>query len=125
MGKRRRSSTLESYAEVEMPLRAGTVVPMLRGSRRYSLYVLSVLMLVYLFNQLDRFVLGIASQSIARDLDFAQFGCFPNLSALSGNASCVGACIKITNHSRWVRMVSVVSTCCERGGRPHHSLCRL
>ena len=73
------------------------------NSRLYSVLVLLVLMLVYLMNQLDRFVLGIAAQSVSRDLDFGQMGCFYNLTALTepqyANVSCKGACVSIKNQS--------------------------
>lgn len=85
-----------------MALRVSSLPAFLKSSKPYALYVLFMLMLVYLFNQMDRFVLGIASRSIAEELDFAHFGCFPNSSAaeeLPDNASCVGACMNIKNET--------------------------
>jgi MFS family permease len=41
----------------------------------YSLYVLFVLMLVYLVNQMDRFVLGIAAQQTAQSLEYGDQSC--------------------------------------------------
>lgn len=74
------------------------MLPTRRGC--YSLYVLVVLMVVYLVNQLDRFVLGIASQSLSSELGFSQFACFANTSSLlHSNATCVGACVHIRNES--------------------------
>ena len=75
-----------------------SLLPTRRGC--YSFYVLAVLMIVYLVNQLDRFILGIAGKSLSRELNFAQFGCFANTSSLFlANTSCVGACVHIKNES--------------------------
>ena len=73
----------------------------LSWSRIYPSVVVFVLMLVYLFNQLDRFVLGIAAKSISRDLHFGRLGCFYNSTAesLYSNSSCSGGCIHIRNES--------------------------
>lgn len=72
-------------------------------SKIYLLFVLLMLMLVYFLNQLDRFVLGIASRSISQDLKFGRLGCFFNLTALDepqfANSSCQGACINIKDES--------------------------
>jgi hypothetical protein len=59
-----------------MTLRLHLVVALMRSARPYSLYVLVVLMVVYLVNQLDRFVLGIAGKSLAGDLHFGSLGCY-------------------------------------------------
>ena len=86
-----------------MALRVRSLFLLLRSSRPYSLYILAVLMVVYFLNQVDRFVLGITSKSISTDLEFGQFGCFPNVSALHDtdltNLSCVGACVHIRNET--------------------------
>ena len=50
------------------------------GRMWYSVYVLLILMIAYLTNQTDRFVLGIASDKISSDLGFGAQECFPNLS---------------------------------------------
>lgn len=83
-----------------MALRFRALLSLMRGSRPYSLYVLLILMVVYLINQMDRFVLGVVSTSLAEDLQFAHQSCFPNLSTpLPRNMSCVGACTDIRNQS--------------------------
>lgn len=83
-----------------MVLTAASLPRLFRGARPYHIYVLGLLMLVYLVNQMDRFLLGIASRNIAHDLHFAQFGCYPNTSAhIPHNVSCIGACIGITNET--------------------------
>ena len=64
----------------------------------YSLYILVVLMVVYLLNQLDRFVLGIAGKSVARDLQFGKLSCFLN-SSYPHNESCVTSCNEIQTES--------------------------
>ncbi len=80
-----------------------TLSRLCHGARPYSLYVLGVLMVVYLTNQMDRFLLGVASRDIAHDLHFAQFGCFPDTTShLPRNSSCIGACIGIKNETEQV-----------------------
>lgn len=74
-----------------MTLRLHLAVAFVRSARPYSLYVLVVLMVVYLLNQLDRFVLGIAGRSLARDLDFGTVSCFLNTSNMS-RSSCATNC---------------------------------
>ena len=85
---------------LKMALRLNSLVALVRHARARSLYGLLVLMVVYLLNQMDRFILGIASKEIGRDLHFAQFACFPNTSSSPpDNASCVGACTSFKNES--------------------------
>ncbi len=86
-----------------MVLTASSLPRLCHGERPYHVYVLFVLMVVYLVNQMDRFILGIASRDIANDLHFAQSGCFPDTSAhIPRNASCIGACVRITNKTKSV-----------------------
>ena len=59
-----------------MAVKPRSALSLLLSASPYALYVLLVLMVVYLLNQLDRFVLGIAGRSIARDLQFGQLGCY-------------------------------------------------
>ena len=62
------------------------------ASRPYALYVLLVLMIVYLLNQTDRFILGVCSEEISRDLQFGERECLVNQSAIGGNVSCDTNC---------------------------------
>ena len=91
---------------LKMALRLNSLIALVRHARARSLYGLLVLMVVYLLNQMDRFILGIASKEIGRDLHFAQFACFPNTSSPPpDNTSCVGACTSFKNESQWVPAV--------------------
>ena len=73
-----------------MTIRLHLVVALVRSARPYSLYVLVVLMVAYLLNQLDRFVLGIAGRSLARDLHFGTLSCFLSTSNMSCATNCNG-----------------------------------
>ncbi|RUS76157.1 hypothetical protein EGW08_016069 [Elysia chlorotica] len=46
--------------------------------RPYSMYVLLVLLLAYLFNQLDRYMLAITITPLSQDLEFGDLKCFKN-----------------------------------------------
>jgi len=70
---------------------------LLTAAQPYSLYILVILMVVYLLNQLDRFVLGIASKDLVRDLKFGEKSCFLNTSELDSNLSCSTYCNEIDN----------------------------
>ena len=48
------------------------------SKRHYSVYILMVLMLVYLTSQTDRFVLGLTSYHVSRDLRIGHLTCFYN-----------------------------------------------
>lgn len=67
---------------------------LLGSARPYALYTLFILMIVYLFNQLDRFVLGIAGRSMAQDLQFGTMSCYLNneYEDNSTNTSCLTMC---------------------------------
>lgn len=75
-----------------MALRLQSVMALLRVAEPYSLYILLILMIVYLLNQLDRFVLGIAGSSLARDLQFGSRSCFLNTSSVDTTAACATMC---------------------------------
>lgn len=62
------------------------------ASRPYALYVLLLLMIVYLLNQTDRFILGVCSEEISRDLEFGKRECLVNQSSLGLNVSCDTNC---------------------------------
>ena len=69
----------------------------LTSSRPYALYTLFILMVVYLLNQLDRFVLGIAGGSLARDLQFGRKSCYLNTSYVENSSTTTSACVTICN----------------------------
>ena len=52
-----------------------------RQAKPYSLYVLLVLLLTYMLNQLDRYALSITSVEIAQDLKYGDKSCqkLPNV----------------------------------------------
>jgi len=62
------------------------------ASRPYALYVLLILMIVYLLNQTDRFILGVCSEEISRQLEFGKRECLVNQSAIGENISCNTNC---------------------------------
>ena len=71
-------------------------------TRLYPIYVLFLLMVAYLTNQADRFVLGIASEKISVYLDIGHEGCFPNLSYtgdVNQSTGCSTDCQKQTNEN--------------------------
>ncbi|XP_007898355.2 protein spinster homolog 1 [Callorhinchus milii] len=54
----------------------------------YPIYVLSLLLLTYLLNQLDRYVLAIVAQPLAQDLHFGDRSCLQNGSEWQGHLPC-------------------------------------
>ena len=44
-----------------------------------------ILMVMYLLNQTDRFILGVCSEELSRDLQFGTQECLVNESAIGGN----------------------------------------
>ena len=64
----------------------------------YKLYVLLLLMLMYLVNQMDRFVLGVGSRGISHDLEFGAMTCHPNASLVNG--SCQDECSSVHNQTK-------------------------
>jgi len=52
--------------------------------RLYSVYVLCMLLLTYLVNQLDRFVLGIVTKPMSQELGYGDFACMKNDSVTTG-----------------------------------------
>jgi len=73
-----------------MAIRLQSVLALLRAAEPYSLYILLMLMVVYLLNQLDRFVLGIAGRSLAKDLEFGSRSCLRNVSLVDNGSGCSG-----------------------------------
>ena len=55
------------------------VLQIVKKGSVYSLYVLFVLLMVYLFNQLDRYTLGIVTSSIGPELRYGDHSCLPML----------------------------------------------
>ena len=71
-----------------MAVRPSAILPFLKGTRPYALYVLCVLMLVFTLNQMDRFLLGVTGGVIVKDLRFGDYSCSPNSSSGTCNSSC-------------------------------------
>lgn len=49
-----------------------------RGANAYSLYVLALLLLAYLLNQLDRYTLAIVTKPAAQEIHYGEQGCMKN-----------------------------------------------
>ena len=81
----------------------------------YASYVLLLMLLTYLLNQLDRYMLAITSQSLARDVHFGDKACFHN-TTLAAHLSNGTAC-NATTSARCV--LHVYATYC----RPTCSVC--
>lgn len=63
----------------------------IRGAGWYPVYVLIVLLLVYLLNQLDRYAIGVTSMYIAQDMHWGDKDCILNMSYSreeAGNITC-------------------------------------
>ena len=69
-----------------------------RLQRGYKVYVLLLLMLLYLVNQMDRFVLGVGSRGISRDLEFGEMTCHSDISLANG--SCQDECTRLSNQTK-------------------------
>jgi len=54
----------------------------------YSIYVLFMLLLTYLINQLDRFLLGIVTKPMSQDLGYGDWACMRNESVKSDAVIC-------------------------------------
>ena len=85
------------YSPTAMAVRLHLAMALFRSARPYSLYILLILMIVYLLNQLDRFVLGIAGRNLSRDLNFGGMDCFLNFSGLSNASNVSKDCITTCN----------------------------
>ena len=55
---------------------------LVRQSSPYALYVLFIMLLVYLLNQLDRYTLSITARFVGFDVGFGDLHCLPNFTAL-------------------------------------------
>ncbi|CAH1272339.1 SPNS2 [Branchiostoma lanceolatum] len=72
-------------------------------SEGYPLYVLCVLLVTYLLNQLDRYILATTSAPMAQDIHFGDMGCLENSTVtLPGNITCKKvehefSCTNLTN----------------------------
>lgn len=56
-------------------------VPWYRTLTPYKLYVLLILLVTYLLNQLDRYMLAISSKAMAQEIHFGDKACMKNTSA--------------------------------------------
>lgn len=63
----------------------------------YSIYVLLILLLTYLLNQLDRYMLAIVTKPLAQEIHYGDQGCMTNASALIPGPQSL--CQKATNES--------------------------
>lgn len=68
----------------------------------YAFFVLTCLTVIYLANQMDRFLLGVVSKRLSRDLVFGSKGCLPaGISGSRVNDSCAShICNAIDNETR-------------------------
>ena len=82
-----------------MAIRPATILPFLKGTRPYALYVLVVLMLVFTLNQKDRFLLGATGDAVVKALHFGDFSCTPNKTNVSSSGSCDSSCAKLKTRS--------------------------
>lgn len=57
---------------------------LLRQASAYSLYVLLIMLLAYLLNQLDRYTFSVTARYVGFDLGFGDLGCLPNFTSLLG-----------------------------------------
>lgn len=62
---------------------AATGLRGLLASSGYSLYVLLLMLLAYLLNQLDRYMLAIVARPSAQEIEFGDRGCLLNSSITS------------------------------------------
>ena len=56
--------------------------------RLYSIHVLLMLLLTYLVNQLDRFLLGIVTKPMSQELDYGDWACMRNDSVAANTVVC-------------------------------------
>lgn len=79
-----------------MAIRPASILPFLKGTKPYNLYVLVVLMLVFTLNQKDRFLLGVTGDVVVKELKFGDYSCSPNNSQMLRSKSCDGvSCAKL------------------------------
>ena len=77
-----------------MAVRPASILPFLKETRPYALYVLVVLMVVFTLNQKDRFLLGVTGGAVAKELRFGDYACSPNKSNISSSETCDSSCAK-------------------------------
>ena len=75
-------------------------LPWYRTLTPYKLYVLLILLVTYLLNQLDRYMLAISSKAMAQEIHFGDKACMKNSSVLD---SALGGikCEKLTSEYRY------------------------
>ena len=71
-----RERKMEQDVTTEHPIARGNREP----SGAYSVYVLVLLTVTYLLNQLDRFMLSVVTRPMAQDIHYGDLGCVPNSS---------------------------------------------
>lgn len=64
----------------------------------YSGYVLSLFLITYLLNQLDRYMLAIVTKPLAQEIHYGDLGCMTNTSAAAPAPQSV--CQKLTSEDR-------------------------
>ena len=92
-------------SDIPSPLytRLQSVMARLGTAKPYSLYTLLILMIVFLHNQLNRFVLGIAGKSLAKDLQFGKKSCYLNttyMADFTNDSTCDTMCNGFHNEAR-------------------------
>jgi hypothetical protein len=73
-----RNAVLEFFSTHRASIPGYGMLKMLKGSSLYSLYVLFILLMVYLTNQLDRYTLPIVTSSSGYDLQYGDVYCIKN-----------------------------------------------
>ena len=57
-------------------------------SRPYKLYILIMLIVTYLINQLDRYMLGIVTKPMAQEIQYGDMGCMKKAQPSDPTAAC-------------------------------------
>ena len=84
---------LKSCDPVSKPMKMGDSALRLWGAGCYNIYVLLLLLLAYLLNQLDRYTLPIVTKPMAQDVHYGDIVCMTNSSFTSDqtqDVSCNG-----------------------------------
>ncbi|XP_013388870.1 protein spinster homolog 1 [Lingula anatina] len=71
----------------------------LRSASLYSLYVLLLLLIAYLLNQLDRYTLAIVTQPMAQEIHYGDHGCLDNTENVTHKENSTVTCKKILNET--------------------------
>ena len=76
-------SLTSASSPVSKPTASGGLRALLVHASGYSLYVLLLLLLTYLLNQLDRYMLAVVARPSAQEIHFGDQGCLLNGTAKS------------------------------------------